>query len=67
MCINIRSTCFYRPSLMTLNNDAETKRCMGDRIRGWVSISDTETKRCKEDRIRGCASTSDLFAFIDPL
>ena len=40
---------------------------LGDRIRGWVSISDTETKRCKEDRIGGCVSTSDLFAFIDPL
>ena len=52
---------------MTFNNDAETKRCMGDQIRGCVSVSDTETKRCKEDRIRGCVSTSDLFAFIDPL
>ena len=67
MCINIRSTCSYRPSLMTLNNDAETKRCMGDRIRGCVSISDAETKRCKEDRIGGCVSISDQFAFIDPL
>ena len=25
---------------MTLNNDRETKRCKGDRIRGYVSISD---------------------------
>ena len=29
---------------MTLNNDAETKRCKGDRIRGCVSISDADTK-----------------------
>ena len=25
---------------MTLNNDAEAKRCKGDRIRGCVTISD---------------------------
>ena len=34
-----RPICFYRHSLMTLNNDAETARCKEYRIRIWVSIS----------------------------
>ena len=29
---------------MTLDNDAEAKRCEGDRIRGCVTISDADTK-----------------------
>ena len=44
MCIYIKSICFYRTSLMTFNNDAETKRCMGDRIGGCVSISEQRQK-----------------------
>ena len=75
MCMNIRSICFHRPSLMNLNNDAATATCKEYRIRGCVSISgllfcikllwitlknDEEKVRCKGDQIR------DLFAFIRP-
>ena len=59
---------------MTLNNDAETARCKGDRIRVCVSISELLFKKkllwmtlMNDELRRECVSISDVFAFIDLL